>query len=94
MTDMGTPVSRRTALGGMGAVMALPLVGSGVDLAPASRRVEGKVALVTGSSRNLGRATVLELARRPHSVDGTEAAQHLTLGQNSSRRSSGVFRSI
>lgn len=27
-------------------------------------RVEGKVALVTGSSRNLGRAAVLELARR------------------------------
>ena len=42
--------------------MALPLVGSAVPAS--SPRVEGKVALVTGSGRNLGRAGVLELARR------------------------------
>ena len=58
----GKPVSRRSALGGMGAAMALPLVGSA---SPASSpRVDGKVAIVTGSGRNLGRAGVLELARR------------------------------
>jgi len=60
--DDAMPISRRTALGSMGAAMAIPLVGSAA--AATSRRVEGKVALVTGSSRNLGRATVLELARR------------------------------
>lgn len=58
----GEPISRRTAVGGMGAAMALPLMGAGYERAP--RNVEGKVALVTGSGRNLGRATVLELARR------------------------------
>ena len=58
----GKPLSRRTALGGMGAAMGLPLVARAP--APASRMVEGKVALVTGSGRNLGRATVLELASR------------------------------
>ncbi len=42
--------------------MALPLVGSAVPVS--STRVDGKVALVTGSGRNLGRAGVLELARR------------------------------
>jgi NAD(P)-dependent dehydrogenase (short-subunit alcohol dehydrogenase family) len=42
--------------------MALPLVGPEVDRAP--RGVEGRVALVTGSSSNLGRAALLELARR------------------------------
>jgi 3-oxoacyl-[acyl-carrier protein] reductase len=46
----------------MGAAMALPLVGAAPSRAP--RRIEGKVALVTGSGRNLGRTTVLELARR------------------------------
>ena len=62
--DIGTgkPVSRRSALGGMGAAMALPLVGSASPVS--SARVEGKVAIVTGSGRNLGRAGVLELARR------------------------------
>lgn len=61
-TDPGTPVSRRSALKGLGAVAAFPIVGTAPDERPL--RVEGKVALVTGSSRNLGRATVLELARR------------------------------
>ena len=42
--------------------MALPLVGSASPVA--SARVDGKVAIVTGSGRNLGRAGVLELARR------------------------------
>lgn len=57
----GTPLSRRSALGAMGAAAALPLVGP----APAEpRRIEGRVALVTGSGRNLGRAAVLELASR------------------------------
>ena len=42
--------------------MALPLVSPG--LSASSPTVEGKVALVTGSGRNLGRAGVLELARR------------------------------
>ena len=42
--------------------MALPLVGPASAVSSAS--VEGKVCLVTGSGRNLGRAGVLELARR------------------------------
>ena len=58
----GKPVSRRSALGGMGAAMALPLVGSTSPVSSPS--VDGKVAIVTGSGRNLGRAGVLELARR------------------------------
>lgn len=58
----GTPLSRRSALGGMGAAMALPLVATSPERT--SRRIEGRVALVTGSGRNLGRAAVLELASR------------------------------
>ena len=61
-TGAGKPVSRRSALGGLGAAMALPLVGPASPVA--SARVDGKVAIVTGSGRNLGRAGVLELARR------------------------------
>ena len=58
----GRPLSRRSALRGLGATMALPLVSPTFGSTPL--RVEGKVALVTGSGRNLGRATVLELASR------------------------------
>ncbi len=47
----------------MGAAVALPLAGAGASLPAPARRVEGKVALVTGSGRRLGRATVLALAR-------------------------------
>ena len=61
-TEPGTPLSRRSALKGLGAAAALPIVGTTLDERPLT--VEGKVALVTGSSRNLGRAAVLELARR------------------------------
>lgn len=61
-TSNPTHVSRRTALGAMGAAMTVPIVGS--DAAPVRRSVEGKVALVTGSGRNLGGSTALELARR------------------------------
>jgi 3-oxoacyl-[acyl-carrier protein] reductase len=60
--NTGKPLSRRTALRNMGAAAALPLVDPTGSASP--RMVEGKVALVTGSSRNLGRATVLELARQ------------------------------
>lgn len=58
----GRMLSRREAVKGAGVTMALPLLGS-PPLA-ASRSVEGKVVLVTGSGRNLGRATVIEMARR------------------------------
>ena len=61
--EPGKPVSRRSALGGMGGAMALPLVGSSSSVQSAPT-LEGKVAIVTGSGRNLGRAGVLELARR------------------------------
>ncbi len=46
-TGTGKPVSRRSALGGMGAAMTLPLVGSASPVS--SARVDGKVAIVTGS---------------------------------------------
>ena len=62
--DAATKMTRRTALSGMGAAMAAPLLGASPDASSAHRRVEGRVALVTGSSSNLGRDTVLELARR------------------------------
>ena len=59
----GTPITRRAAIRrGMGAAAVLPLA---VTAAPqTARAIEGKVALVTGSGRRLGRATVLELARQ------------------------------
>ncbi|MEQ1855542.1 MAG: SDR family NAD(P)-dependent oxidoreductase [Longimicrobiales bacterium] len=59
-----TAVSRRTALGALGAAAVAPMMGSAAEPAPVRRNVEGKVALVTGSGRNLGGSTVLELARR------------------------------
>ena len=59
----GTPITRRAAIrGGMGAAAVLPLAVTAA--AQTARAVEGKVALVTGSGRRLGRATVLELARQ------------------------------
>lgn len=57
------PLDRRSALQGIGAAAALPFIGLEERL-PRPRRLEGKVVLVTGSGRNLGRAAVLELASR------------------------------
>jgi 3-oxoacyl-[acyl-carrier protein] reductase len=56
-------ISRRTAIAGIGGVVAWPMLGSAAQQAP-GRPLAGKVALVTGSGANLGRTTVLELARR------------------------------
>ena len=53
----GKSLSRRTALRNMGAAVALPLVDPTDAASP--QTVEGKVALVTGSGRNLGRLPVL-----------------------------------
>jgi 3-oxoacyl-[acyl-carrier protein] reductase len=65
MTDAkGGGISRRSAIATMGVAAAMPLAGTNAMPAPPLRRVEGKVALVTGSSGGLGRPTVLELARR------------------------------
>ena len=59
----GTPITRRAAIrSGMGAAAVLPLAAAAAP--QTARAVEGKVALVTGSGRRLGRATVLELARQ------------------------------
>lgn len=63
MTDeKGTPISRRSAITAMGAAAATPLLGA--DEPRPARGVEGRVALVTGSSGGLGRPAILELARR------------------------------
>ncbi len=58
----GGPASQPKVPDGMGETMALPLEDSAIPVS--STRVDGKVAIVTGSGRNLGRAGVLELARR------------------------------
>jgi 3-oxoacyl-[acyl-carrier protein] reductase len=65
-TNDSANLSRRAAigaLGALGAAAAAPAVAAAAP-APVRRNVEGKVALVTGSGRNLGGATVLDLARR------------------------------
>lgn len=60
----GMPMSRRSALAALGVAAAVPLAGASASPVLPARRVEGRVALVTGSSGGLGRPTVLELARR------------------------------
>ena len=62
--DIGNDISRRTAISELGGMIALPIVASQASQAAPARSLQGKVALVTGSGANLGRATVLEFARR------------------------------